>query len=213
MKFHAVCLMLFSFAVADSAGAVSRSWPFKVYLDDQLVGEHSFSLKGEGELQTLESVARFDVRFLGIGLYHYDHLSNESWRLDCLQSIHAKTDDNGTNITVEGTALPQAFSLQVQGKRQTLPGCIMTFAYWNPEMLHQHQLLNPQTGELTEVSVRLLGREFMEVKAKKVPVDHYVLLAPKFEIDLWYDLEGQWVALDSRLEDSKKLRYRLDPQS
>ncbi len=188
-------------------------WPFKVYLDDQLVGDHRFTLKGQGDRRILESVAKFDVRFLGIGFYHYDHVSNESWKRNCLESIRAQTDDNGTRVSLQGTASPESFSLIVDGATHTLPGCIMTFAYWNPDMLQQKQLLNPQTGELTSVSIRPLGRETMTVGIDKRSVDHYLLVSPQFEIDLWYDLNGQWVALDSRLENNKKLRYRLDQPS
>lgn len=207
-----LALLLLCTGLTVARGEVSQ-WPFKVYLDDQSVGTHRFTLKGEGERRTIESVAQFDVRFLGIGFYHYDHVSNESWRSNCLEVIHAKTDDNGTRVTVDGSLSSDTFSLVVDGSPQTLPGCIMTFAYWNPDMLRQTQLLNPQTGELTSVSIRALGREAMMVGAEERSVNHYLLMAPKFEIDLWYDLKGRWVALDSRLENNRKLRYRLDQSS
>ena len=85
----------------------------------------------------------------------------------------------------------------------------MTFAYWNPQMLVQSKLLNPQTGELTPVTIQHVGRESLKIRDVDAPVNHYHLTSQKFEIDLWYDLKGNWVALDSLIENTRKLRYRL----
>jgi len=189
--------------------AQTLNWPFEVYLDESLVGSHRFTLSDQGERRRLESHAQFDIRFLGIDVYRYQHDSLESWRQDCLEEIHAKTNDNGTSVNVDGGRQTQDFSLKVDGKTSTLPTCIMTFAYWNPQMLRQSQLLNPQTGELTPVTIQQVGRESMQVRGVDTPVDHYHLASQKFDIDLWYDPNGNWVALDSLVEGTRKLRYRL----
>jgi Family of unknown function (DUF6134) len=189
------------------------SWPFKVYLDDQPVGEHRFSVKTSQDRLQLLSEAHFDVRILAIPVYRYSHRSDERWKDNCLEQIHATTDDNGTPAEVMGEKHANDFSLSIAGKSETLPACIMTFAYWNPAMLRQSKLLNPQTGEWVPVTIQHLGKDNIQVAAKDQLADHYHLSAPKFDIDLWYDTAGNWVGLDSKLETGSKLRYRLEKKS
>lgn len=123
------------------------------------------------------------------------------------------TDDNGKSEEVKGEKHPDDFTLSRNGKSQTLPSCIMTFAYWNPEMLRQPKLLNPQNGEWLPVSIEHRGKDSIKVAGKDQLADHYHLSAPKFEIDLWYSPAGDWVGLDSILESGEKLRYRLEKNS
>ena len=211
------CMNWRSFALSGlvfSSNAFSdEAWPFKVYLDDQPVGEHRFITQTSQDSLQLISEARFDVRILAIPVYLYSHRSEEQWKSNCLEQIHATTDDNGTLQEVRGERHPNAFAISVAGKSQTLPSCIMTFAYWNPEMLRQSKLLNPQTGEWVDVHIQHLGKDSIQVAEKDQLADHYHLSAPKFEIDLWYDPSGQWVGLDSRLDSGSMLRYRLDKKS
>jgi len=184
-------------------------WPFEVYLDDQRVGEHHFRTQTAQDSLQLLSEARFDVRILAIPVYRYAHRSEERWKSNCLEQIHATTDDNGTPQEIRGERHSNDFAITVAGKSQMLPACIMTFAYWNPEMLRQSKLLNPQTGEWVPVNIQHLGKDSIQVAEQDQLADHYHLSAPKFEIDLWYDPKGQWVGLDSKLESGGKLRYRL----
>lgn len=186
------------------------SWPFKVYLDDQPVGEHRFSTQTHQDSLQLLSEAHFDVRILAIPVYRYSHRSEERWKSNCLEQIHATTDDNGTPQEVRGERQANDFTIFVAGKSQALPACIMTFAYWNPMILKQSKLLNPQNGEYLAVRIQPQGRETVTVKGKPVPADKYHLDAGKFQIDLWYADGGRWVALDSLLDNGRKLRYRIE---
>lgn len=205
-------LVLFGLLFSGTAFS-DGSWPFKVYLDDQAVGEHRFSTQTSQDSLQLLSEAHFDVRILAIPVYRYTHRSEERWQSNCLEQIHATTDDNGTSQEVIGEKHANDFAISVAGKSQTLPSCIMTFAYWNPEMLRQSKLLNPQTGEWVPVRIQHIGKDSIQVAEKDQLADHYHLSAPKFEIDLWYDPAGQWIGLDSKLESGGKLRYRLDKKS
>lgn len=195
----------------DCSAADTKDWPFKVFLDDTPVGSHRFRVEAGNESLSLISEARFKVNFLAIPVYTYDHRSEESWRGNCLTAIQAKTMDNGTETRVAGQRANQDFKLRVNdGQPDTLPDCIMTFAYWNAEMLKQNRLLNPQTGEWTPVTIRKLGQDSIQVGSGQQQAEHYHLKAEAFDIDLWYDSRGNWLALDSKLENGSLLRYRLD---
>jgi len=187
-----------------------RDWRFTVYLDDDPVGRHTFTLTESEALRKLRSEARFTVKLLMIKAYGYEHEAEETWRGDCLTSLKASTDDNGDKSSVLGQARPDHFELRKGSSSETLPACIMTFAYWNPLILKQSRLLNPQTGEYLEVRIRAQGRENIPVRGSPVAAERYHLDAGKFQIDLWYADGNRWVALDSRLENGSTLRYRIE---
>ena len=86
----------------------------------------------------------------------------------------------------------------------------MTFAYWNPLILHARQLLNSQTGKFEQVSVEKLAEETISVRGKTEPAVKYLLTGEKLRIELWYSRDMQWLGLQSTTEDGRKLRYQLD---
>ena len=206
-------ILLLGLLLTDSAFPAPRVdvWDFKVYLNDTPVGSHRFTLTEQSSTRELRSEARFDVKFLMINAYTYVHKARESWRGNCLAGIRATTDDNGELTRVEGALDGQGFRLNTNGIRTELPGCIMTFAYWNPDLLAQTRLLNPQTGEYTEVRIDAKGDEQIPVQGRRLSVRRYRLDAGKFQIDLWYGVEDRrWLALDSALEGGRRLRYRIE---
>jgi hypothetical protein len=187
-----------------------RVWNFTVYLDDDPVGHHRFTLNESRQRKRLQSEARFSVKLLMIEAYRYQHKAQESWDGDCLSRIEAETDDNGEQSSLSGLIRGGRFELNHGRFSETLPGCIMTFAYWNPLILEQSRLLNPQTGDFTPVTVSSRGEEPVTVRGKKVNATHYHLDARKFQIDLWYSDGKEWVALDSALDNGRLLHYRIE---
>jgi hypothetical protein len=181
---------------------------FKVYLDDKPIGQHSFRIDAIGDTQLINSRASFDVDFLFINAYRYRHQSRETWRDGCLDEIRASTDDNGKELRVSGEAAGRRFRIDGPEGSTQAGGCLMTFAYWNPAFLEQSRLLNPQTGELVDVSVRRLGSDRVPVEGRKVAATHYRLTAEDLSIELWYNDDLGWVGLESDTGKGARLIYR-----
>jgi hypothetical protein len=204
-------LILGLLAPLSTAAALSQStYEFSVYLDEKPVGRHRFVVAEEGQSREVRSEAKFDVRFLGFSAYRYFHNAEETWQRDCLAELRAQTDDNGKLMALKGSVAKDGFLLSKGSERITLPACVMTYAYWNPRMLAQRRLLNPQTGEFSEVEIKALGRDAVTVRGSSVIAQHYRLSTSKFLIDLWYADDRQWIALDSQLESGRILRYRIE---
>lgn len=187
----------------------AREWNFRVYLGDSEIGHHRFRLTEEGGTRVLSTVADFKVRFLFFTAYRYQHVNSETWRDDCLQRIDARTDANGKIIDVEGEQRRDAFHLDAPDSSRTLPGCIMTFAYWNPGILREDALLNPQTGEMMPVEVEEVSTETLVVRGQDVAARRYRLTTDELSLDIWYSNESEWLALESTTKDGRTLRYEL----
>lgn len=199
--------------VAASAGDGARKLSFDVFLDDRAIGFHGFELVPAGDGVRIETRAEFEVKLLLITAFEYDHRNTELWRDGCLQSIDARTDSNGKQYSVRGQARGDAFVVATsQGERQ-LGDCVASFAYWDRELLLQRrQLLNSQTGEYVPVRIDSLGRDRIRIGGREVPVERYSLKGEALDITLAYAAgSGEWVALDSRLDGGRTLRYRRNP--
>lgn len=191
------------------AVAAKGNWTFQALLDGAPIGQHSFSLASHDAQQEMTIAASFDVKLLGITVYRYRHHNVERWDGDCLSAMNADTDDDGSKLTVE--ARKEAGGLLVTSKPPalTLAGCVMSFAYWNPAMLRQTQLLNAQTGRYDKVHIESLGNETIEAQGRSIVAARYRITGTEQPIDLWYTPAGDWVGLASTVSGGKrKLTYR-----
>ena len=188
--------------------ALDRQWNFRVLLDGEEIGWHRYVVRGDGESTEVESRAQFDVRFLFLNAYRYRHEARERWRGACLDELESRTETNGT--VEEVAALTRDSALVVAGPSgdARLPGCVMSFAYWDPRILRAARLLNSQTGALLPVRVDEHGTERVSVAGRSVYATRHRLSAPDLQIDLWY-ADGRWVALEAPTPGGRLLRYEL----
>lgn len=201
------------------AHATSKEWAFDVYLDKNKIGEHNFKLTDSGDLL---SEADFKVKVVFVTAYTYHHVSKEQWKDNCLARLDADTLENKVASKVDGQVANGKFELKAKnGKNeiaQSLPECVMTFAYWNPKIFTQTKLLNPQNGDYLKANFKLVGDEKIEVNGEQKSAKHYHLFAnsaeanaekkPKLNIDLWYDNNNDWLALKSITPEGYTISYK-----
>lgn len=157
----------------------------------------------------IHSNAHFDVSFLFFNAYSYRHNNVERWNGKCLDSINAITDDNGKQYEVSGRAASDAFVVSTNKAISRYSACVKTFAYWSPEFLTETTLLNAQTGEMINVDSEFIGNETIKHKGKNVSAWHHRLHGDNLQIDLWYSVDDQWLALESLTESGRIIRYEM----
>ena len=186
-----ICLLI------TAGNAVAEEWKFDAVLNNKVVGQHVFTL----ENNKMISKADFHIEFLFMDIY-YQHKSEEIWAEECLSSISSNTNDDGDLFEVNGNNDSGSFLITTKKDSFDLPSCIMTFAYWNPKVLEQDNLLNAQNGQYLEVKTTMLKKENLLVRGKNIATNCYEMIASKagqekLKIRLWYDQDMQWVALKS----------------
>lgn len=203
--------LLLTVAVVMTSPVMAEEWAFDVFLDKSKIGKHTFSLD---QNRQLTSRAKFNVKVLFIEAYNYVHTAKEQWKDDCLVSIDANTTENKIVTNVKGAQKDAGFEVSDGKKAQTLSSCAMTFAYWNPKILTQSKLLNPQNAEYLDTQFEKLASETITVKGKPVETTHYKLKGHlngknKLNIELWYNLKNEWVALKSITPEGYTINYKL----
>lgn len=189
--------------------ATEDEWNFRVFLDDSEIGYHNFRLTTEDGLTRVTTEADFRVKFLFLTAYRYQHANTEIWRDNCLVNIDASTNANGKALLVTGSLDNNGFNIETDAASEPLGDCVKTFAYWNPAVFLESELLNSQTGQLLAVDVELSNDEFVDVYGGVTPATRYRLVAKDIKLDVWYSSDNRWLGLESTIKGGRKLRYEL----
>ena len=197
------------FILIPGYGIAGDTWKFKVFLDDQEIGEHIFQVAKHREETHVKISADFNVYILFINAYEYRHENYEVWNNQCLQSIKSRTNDNGEEHYVQAEYSGDSLMIQTSSGQYSTEGCIKSFAYWDPDFLSSQQLLNAQTGKITPVTIEKIGDEVIMVRSKLTSATHYRLTTDEFVIDLWYSKDNEWLALNSTTSGGSTLRYQI----
>ena len=205
----ATALMLCAVTAGPLTADEADRWLFQVYLDDREIGFHEYAVTERDGRRVVETTARFDVTFLFFTAYRYDHQNRETWSGNCLQNLESVTDDNGDEYRVSGEARADGFALNVNRNAAHIGSdCVRTFAYWNPAILDAQRLLNSQTGELADVTIRAEGTETLAIGPHNVPAERYTIATEDGPIHLWYAPGSRhWLALEAETDGGRTLRY------
>ena len=148
------------------------------------------------------------MKVLFIPAFRYKHEASEVWKGSCLAGLEARTDKNGTRLSVSAQPADNGLSLTTaDGENNQLAGCVRSFAYWDPALLQSDRLLNAQSGEYQQVELLDLGDTSLDIDGKAVDARQYRLLVDEAEIDLWYTPDMNWLALESVTRDGRRLSY------
>jgi len=197
-------------AAAQAAEPSTRAYVFQALLDGKPIGEHRFTVVTEGATRRVTSEADFKVTLLGLTAYRYRHRAQEQWAGDCLVSLASTTDDDGKASGVTLARAGDVDEITTATGRATVSGCLMTYAYWNPALLSQGRLLNPQTGKVAAVRIERVAAGRIAVRGVEVDAVDWRISGGDSPIDVWVSAEGAWVGLDSVVAGGRhKLSYRL----
>jgi hypothetical protein len=163
----------------------------------------------QGEDRIVDIEADFAVKLLGWTAYHYHHQATERWRGDCLAELESSTNNDGRSSNVRSERVDGALMIATGGDVESVPGCVMSFAYWNPAMQTQSRLLNAQTGRIESVRFQRIGSGTIEVHGQTVTAEQVRILGAAAPIDVWYAADGDWVGLDAVVQGRHRLSYRI----
>ncbi len=103
MLIFAASLSVFSpMPISASVADGVRQLNFDVFLDDREIGFQRFTLTPTDNGKRIETEAKYEVKFLRITVFAYDHRNTKEWRDGCLQTIDARTNSNDKKQTVSG---------------------------------------------------------------------------------------------------------------
>jgi len=196
----ALTTLLLATLVSVASAQSKQTFNFDVLLDKKPIGTHAFTITNNGTNQTIETIARFDVKKNG-----------------CVVSVESSTDSNGDDFSVSLSKQGNDHTVINQdGKKSVNTECLYTFAYWDKNFVDQQRLLNTQNGDMVDIQVRSTEPKRIKVGNRQIEATGFHITEPSKDIDIkvYYDSSNdQWVALESVVNKKRTLRYVLREQS
>ena len=202
------CLAMVSFVEANETAA--QQLKFAVFLNDDEIGFHKFAVNpiAGGEAVSIE--ASFDLEIFFINVFSYRHQAEELWQQGCLVSLNSTTTENSDEEFVKSSIVDGALQVQSVEHNTSLTNCVISFAYWDVKRLQAEYLLNSQTGEYVPAELTAMGKTYFEFGGNTIVATQYRLFAEDAFINLWYDDNNVWMALQTEVKGGRVLTYYRD---
>ena len=193
----AAALPLFS----ASASAAPRRLAYNVRRNGGAFGTHQITLTPDGRRLTVDIAIKLQVKAAFITLYKYDHRNTEIWEDGKLLSITTKTNDNGKEYALKGTAARDRFEIDGAAGQLTAPDTIIPTSYWNPALVNQTELLDTQKGRLFSVAIEPAGETTRPVGADERNCTKF-RMSGDLDLDLYYASSRVWAGCAFNIKGS-----------
>eukprot|EP01012_Entosiphon_sulcatum_P017464 TRINITY_DN22238_c0_g1_i1.p2 TRINITY_DN22238_c0_g1~~TRINITY_DN22238_c0_g1_i1.p2 ORF type:complete len:211 (+),score=54.50 TRINITY_DN22238_c0_g1_i1:364-996(+) len=178
--------VLTPFGGAEAAGP--RTLTYQILMGDDPIGTEEVKVEPQGDRTRVTVTASTRVKVLFIN-FRYDHQREEIWTGSTLDSVRAKTDDDGTPHTLEMSRKGQGYALTVDGKSSEVPGNALPLTLWTQEVLKRPLLLSVIDGARYNVATEAAGNESVEAGGRKQEAKRH-RISGDVERELWYGADG-----------------------
>jgi Domain of unknown function (DUF6134) len=171
------------------------------------IGTYSNTVEPSRDGITVKTRAHFEVKMLGIRMYHEDAQRTEKWQGNRLVSFHGVTDKGEGAAEVKGEARGNNFVITSAQGTITAPASVHPANPWSSNFLRSNTMMRPDSGRIEQV--RVGGGQETAVK-----VDGATIPAVKYEVDgsskytVWMDGRGVPVMF-SIDDDTGKVTFTL----
>ncbi|MBO6521156.1 MAG: hypothetical protein JJ900_09560 [Rhodospirillales bacterium] len=194
-------------ATFDPIAAYGPQISFDVYRKDELIGRHTVHFRRENGDLIAASRFQIQITVLGLPLYTYDYTSLGRWRDGTLQTLRARTDDDGTVSEVSAERHGGEMKIIADDVQSVVPGEVFPTTHWNPAVIGTAQVLNTITGRINTVNMTEAGTEDIATGNGSRPARRFVY-SGDLETDVWYDMAGRWVKMKFDGNDGVPIEYR-----
>lgn len=219
--------------VAATGNVAAQDFPygpvttFTVLRNGQEIGRHTLRFESKDGLRTVTIAIDYDVKLLGVSAYRYSHRSREVWKGDLLQSLSARSEENGRKFAVnaqhKGDGLhverevpaatnPADSAFQGFGPAsvsvETVPAGIMPTSNWNLRQTTQSTLLNTHYGTLYNTRIVPAGRDRVRTSSGTIEANRFTY-SGDIRMDQWFDDRGRWVHAAFTAFDGSRIEYIL----
>jgi hypothetical protein len=153
------------------------------------IGTYTNTVEPSRDGTTVQTKAHFEVKMLGIRMYHEDAQRTEKWQGNRLVSFHSVTDKGDGAAEVKGEARGNNFVITSPQGTITAPASVHPANPWSSNFVRSNTMMRPDSGKVEQVRVGS-GQE------TAVKVDGTTIPAVKYEVDgatkytVWIDGRG-----------------------
>jgi len=189
---------------------------YNLYRNDKLIGKHIYTFTRNNEDLTVSSQINFEIKKLGVLLYHYHAEGTEIYKNDDLIKFTSKTNQNKkekyVNIKLQG----DKYIIDGSSYKGDVSSDFIIGTWWNHEIVKARAQISAVSGRIIEQKVTFIGKEKIKINDKEITTLHFNFSSTdkklskdkKLNTDVWYD-EKTLTWVKASFKKSGVWEYRL----
>ena len=137
------------------------------------IGTYTNTVEPTRDGTTVETQAHFQVKMLGVKMYHEDAERTEHWQGNRLVSFRGVTDKGHGPAEVKGEAHGNSFVISSPEGTITAPWSVHPANPWSSNFLHSNTMMRPDTGKLEQVQIGSGQETTVQIDGTTIPVVKY----------------------------------------
>jgi uncharacterized protein DUF6134 len=206
-------LVKLALVLAISVGALGRpaianttTAMFAVMRNDDRIGTNTIKTEDDGKETVVETITHVAVKLFFVTVYHFDQTETERWSNGHFVAMNSSTNDNGKVHTASAASAGDCVVVDGDGIKNRITSPIFPGSLWNPAVLGQSQVLNPNDGHVMAMKITDRGEDDINLNGHAVRARHYEIKSA-FSQEAWYDAQHQLVKVQLRAPDGSTVQY------
>jgi len=175
------------------------------------IGTYTNIVSQNGSTANVRTNLHIAVKVVGIPMFHQDATREERWQDQRLVAFNSTTDDNGTQIVVNGQADRTGFVIRSSSNGTvTAPPQVRPANPWAPFLLHTDTIMSTKTGRVDKAIVTDTGEVTATFDGRPTRVHQWFVDSDKHQV-VWIDRRGVVVAFQTQ-ENGSPINFVLKDQ-
>jgi len=207
-------LVVLALLFGSRASAQTEVRQFKIYVDGKRAGQYTMSVEKRKD-GTVNMTGSANVALkIFLRQYVYTFQGQEVWSKDGrLLELKSTSNDDGKSFDVHAKADEKGLNVTVNGNTRQVRWDVWTTSYWKaPDKRVVNKsvaLLDADNGKTYSGSVQKIGSARVTLGGKPIDCEHYRVEGGPNPIDLWFDKDNRLVRQDF-IEQGHRTVVELD---
>ena len=191
---------------------------YELFRNNKLIGFHKYNFKRKNGFLTIKSHVEFNITKLGVNLYKYKAISEESYKNKKFFSFSSKTKQNKKEKYVNIRFDEKNDKLIIDGSsyKGDSDKNFIVGTWWNHEIIKAKAQISAISGRIIHQKVTFLGKEKLNINGKNYDALHFNFSSSdknlpdkkKLNTDIWYD-EKTNLWLKASFDKTGHWEYRI----
>ena len=191
---------------------------YELFRNNKLIGYHKYDFLRENEILKIVSEVKFKITKLGVDLYKYDALSEETYKNNKFIKFSSNTNQNKKKKYVKIKLDKSEKHLNIDGSSYKGKANLDTIVgtWWNHEIIKAPAQISAISGRIIDQKVTFVGKEKITINGQTFNAlrfnfkssDETLPSDKKLNTDIWYD-EKTYLWIKAAFDKTGYWEYRI----
>ena len=191
---------------------------YELFRNNKLIGYHKYNFEGNKDFLKVKSYVEFNISKLGVNLYRYEAISEESYKNDKFFDFSSKTNQNKKKkyVNIKFDEINSKLIVDGSSYKGDADKDFIVGTWWNHEIIKAKAQISAISGRIIHQKVTFLGKERLNINGKTYEAlrfnfsssDKNLPEKKKLNTDIWYD-EKTNLWLKASFDKTGHWEYRL----